>query len=73
MQSNFHEALRNPRQVYGRPDAVLEDNSLSSDQKRQILKSWEADAIRLQDSEAEGFAGGERGHLDEVKRALDSL
>lgn len=73
MQSNLDEALRNPQQVFGRPTAVLEDDSFSTDQKRQILESWEADAIRLQDSEAEGFAGGETAHLDDVKSALDKL
>ena len=73
MQTNLQEAINNPLQVFGSPESVLRDDSLTKDQKRQVLESWEADAIRLQDSEAEGFAGGERSQLDAVMDALESL
>ena len=70
---DYNEALKNPKSVFPSPAAVLEENSLSKDQKREILKSWETDAIRLQASEDEGFSGGERSELDKVEKALESL
>ena len=73
MATDFHAAVRNPRQVYASPDAVLRDDSLTDEQKRDVLVSWENEAIHMQDSVAEGFQGGESSHLDQVKQALDTL
>lgn len=73
MKKDIHEALRNPSQVYRQPSAVLQDDSLSREQKIQVLESWKQEAVRLQSSEAEGMVGGERSHLDQVTEAIDSL
>jgi hypothetical protein len=71
--SRYHEALISPSEVYDDPRAVLRDETLSDSQKREILEHWEAEAVRLQESEAEGFTGGERTALADIKKALKEL
>ncbi|MDQ8201507.1 hypothetical protein [Pelagicoccus sp. SDUM812003] len=73
MQTKYEKAVGNPGQVYGRPEDVLSDEELSAEQKREVLKEWEAEAIHLQESAAEGFGGGERSRLDEIEAALSKL
>ena len=73
MTNDFQKALSDPKKHFGTPSTVLEDTSLSTEQKRQILERWETDAIHLQDSETEGFGGGERSQLDEIEKALKAL
>lgn len=58
---------------YASPREVLRDASLEAGQKREILQSWKAESIHLQESTAEGFGGGERSHLDAVCQALSEL
>jgi hypothetical protein len=71
--SKYREALRTPSEVYGHPDAVLQDTCLDTAQKLEILSHWEAEAIELQESESEGFGGGERSMLSDIKRAIGQL
>ena len=73
IQPTFKDALENPSLAFPSPEAVIDNTSFSNAQKREILESWEAEAIHLQESESEGFGGGERSQLDDVKRALDAL
>lgn len=70
---DIQKALRNPSQTYPEPEAVLNDDALTLEQKKQVLQQWEQEAIRLQGSEDEGMTGGETSQLDRVKNALDSL
>ena len=71
--SKYRQALRTPSEVYARPADVLRDETLNHDQKQEVLTHWEAEAIQLQESEAEGFGGGERSLLSEIKRAISQL
>jgi hypothetical protein len=71
--SRYREALRTPSEVYERPAAVVLDESLDDSQKLEILSHWEAEAVQLQESEAEGFDGGEKSLLSEIKRAIADL
>lgn len=71
--SKYKEALRTPSEIYRHPGAVIKDNALNDKQKLEILKHWEAEAVELQQSEAEGFDGGERSLLAEIKRAMLEL
>jgi hypothetical protein len=71
--SKYRRALRTPSEVYGRPGAVLRDESLDDNQKLEVLTHWEAEAIQLQESEGEGLGGGERSLLSEIKRTLAEL
>jgi hypothetical protein len=71
--SRYREALRTPSEVYERPAAVVLDESLDDSQKLEILSHWEAEAVQLQESEGEGFDGGEKSLLSEIKRAIADL
>ena len=73
MSSHFEQAVCDPALVYGSPAEVLKDSILTTKEKRRVLESWEADAIRLQASEEDGFGGGERSRLDQVEEALKQL
>ncbi len=63
-------ALLDPKGAYGHPLRVLADRSLSVRQKRAVLKHWHTDAVRMEESEAEGFDGGEPSMLEQVTAAL---
>lgn len=71
--SKYHQALRTPSEIYRHPGAVVKDSSLNDKQKLEILQHWEAEAVQLQESEGEGFSGGERSLLAEIKRAMREL
>lgn len=71
--SRYRKALRTPSEVYDSPHAVIRDDSLDDAKKREILEHWEAEAVELQESEAEGFSGGERSLLADIKKALQEL
>ena len=75
MSSNTHfEKVRaNPAHYYSSPLDLVEDDSLTCEQKISILKFWESEAIHIQESEAEGFQGGETSKLDTIKQAIDLL
>ncbi|MEX2125780.1 MAG: hypothetical protein WD795_17965 [Woeseia sp.] len=71
--SKYRHALRMPSDVYARPAAVVQDETLDDSQKLEVLSHWEAEAIQLQESEGEGFDGGERSLLAEIKCAISEL
>jgi hypothetical protein len=71
--SKYRRALRTPSEVYGRPAEVLRDETLDDNQRLEVLRHWEAEAIQLQESEGEGLGGGERSLLSEIKRTLAEL
>lgn len=71
--NKYHEALRNPSEVYRHPGAVVKDRDLSDKQKLEILEHWQAEAVELQESEGEGMGGGERSLLSEITRAIHQL
>ena len=55
------------------PEAILADDSLTRSRKLDILLQWQAEAIHMQESDAEGFDGGERSHLDDINRILEKI
>jgi hypothetical protein len=69
----FEDILSSPERFFPNPEKLLDDDRLSREQKREVLERWEAQAIHMQESDGEGFGGGERSHLDDIKRALDQL
>ncbi|GAB4394284.1 MAG: hypothetical protein Tsb0032_18020 [Kiloniellaceae bacterium] len=72
-QSELERAVAQPWKVYRSPEDVLADDSLSDDEKRQILESWERDARELAVAEDENMGGGEPNMLDRVAQALNTL
>jgi hypothetical protein len=70
---NINKAIANPSGVFGHPDKVVECDALTDSQKRDILLRWRAEAIHMQESEAEGFGGGERSRIDDIICAIEKL
>jgi len=73
IDSNVEDKKLNPSGSYDDPKDVLEDKSLSRDERIAILREWYYDALRLQESEAENMSGGEPDRLSSVSKALLEL
>jgi hypothetical protein len=72
-QPDRSEALFNPRSVYTSPEEVRDSSSLSSVQKRDILRTWEYDALELAVADDEGMRGDDSDILRRVLLAVDSV
>lgn len=73
--TDIQKALHDPSSVYGFPADVVSDDSISFDEKIQILKQWEYDARELQVAEEENMAcNADSGSmLNRVRTALHEL
>jgi len=74
--TKLEQALSDPSNVFDTPDDVVQDNTLTRDEKIKILRQWEYDARDLAVAEEENMAGGndnDSGLLDKVLRALHVL
>lgn len=71
--SDFEKAIKCPSCVYSEPQEVLDDSSINQDQKIQILKQWEQDALQIMHADEENMAGDDPSFLNRVKLALASL
>ena len=69
----YRKALGSPSRVYKTPYDVLNDESMTTHEKQQILLSWRSEAFLLQAAEAEGFEGGEPCLSDDIEICLDLL
>jgi hypothetical protein len=67
------ESLINPTDVYSEPNEVLQDASLTRQQKMKILKQWEYDARELEVAEEENMEGNAPSLLREVLMAIVKL
>ena len=66
-------ALLDPASVFGSPEEVERDATLSQEEKLAILGSWEEDAHELAVAEDESMGGGEPSRLEEVVAARARL
>jgi CBS domain-containing protein len=66
-------ALLDPASVFGAPEEVERDGTLSKEEKLAILGSWEEDAHELAVAEDESMGGGEPNRLEEVVAARARL
>ena len=66
-------ALLDPASVFGAPEEVERDGTLSKEEKLAILGSWEEDAHELAVAEDESMGGGEPSRLEEVVAARARL
>lgn len=67
------KSLINPADVYRAPNEVLQDASLTQEQKMEILKQWEYDARELEVAEEENMAGDAPSMLREILMAIVKL
>jgi hypothetical protein len=73
------ESRHDPEREFGEPRKVLEDASLTAEQKLEILESWRADLIELQVAEEENMPssdadqGAAAARLTEVSKAIATI
>ncbi|MCC7048315.1 MAG: hypothetical protein IT562_16495 [Alphaproteobacteria bacterium] len=79
-QPLYERALVDPKAAFQRPQAVLDEKSLTAHQKRKILKQWELDARLIQVAEEEamtstsnGLVREEHSMLRDVRLALQQI
>ncbi len=70
---DYDRALLSPSSVFDRPMDVVATDSMTSLQKMEILKRWEAEARDLEVADAEAMSGGEPSRLPDVRVAIDLL
>jgi hypothetical protein len=70
---DFDQALLSPTSVFDAPMEVVKTDALTTDQKLEILKRWEAEARDLQVAAEENMSGGESNGLIEVRKAIDAV
>jgi len=70
---DFEQALIDPAAVFGSPEEVAAESSLSTGQKIRILRRWEYDAREMTVAEEENMPGEESDTLDRVLRCLHEL
>lgn len=73
MNTHVEDLIAYPQRYFGRPEEVLNEPTLSVDEKRRILESWKLDAQRLAESTAENMSGGEETNLRDVSKVLIQL
>lgn len=73
MNTHVDDLISHPQRHFGSPEDVLNEPSLSVDEKRRILESWKLDAQRLAESTAENMSGGEETDLRDVSKVLVQL
>ena len=72
---NLDHLVKDPWEHFASPMDVVNEPSLTRDDKRKILESWALDAELLSKAEAENMSGqpGDRPNLQAVKLALLEL
>ncbi len=67
--ADVRHVKRDPWKVFRSPKEVVSHQALTSEDKKQILETWEEDAKHLAVAEAEGMGGGEPNRLADVSDA----
>ena len=65
--------MKNPNTYFGSLTDLYEEESLTKDQKINILCQWRYDAIELEAAEEESMGGGPPSNLHEILEALRCL
>jgi hypothetical protein len=73
MDTHVEDLITNPTRHFDHPVDVLNEATLSIEEKRRILESWKQDALRLAESTAENMSGGEETDLRDVSKVLVQL
>lgn len=71
--TDIKKAKLDPTAVYKSPGEVLEDKTLSREDKIEILRVWEYDAREIQVAEEENMPSANSQMLDEVLETLKKL
>jgi len=69
----YDQALLNPAAVFKMPKDVVASDALTTEQKLEVLKRWETDALLLSVAQEENMDGGEPSRIEDVRAAIDIL
>ena len=73
MATDLEAAMADPRKAFGDPAAVLQAESLTREQKEQVLEHW----FKLAQGSISGTGsdgwGGEQSELERVRAALQQV
>jgi hypothetical protein len=79
-KADLEEKLERPADHFASPADIVKDASLSPEEKKKALSTWEQDARQLVTASNEGMPGSEEGHkpddrsrLGEVMRAEEAI
>lgn len=72
-RENVEKAMLDPISVFRSPTEVIDENTLTREQKIKILRRWEYDARELEVAEEENMGGGPPDMLDQVLKGLHRL
>jgi hypothetical protein len=67
------KTIENPSSRYASPAELVNDSTLTLEEKREALKIWEENARELAVAEEEGMSGGEPSRLAEIADAQSKL
>jgi len=67
------KVMLNPAREFACPADVLTEQSLTHEQKIQVLRRWEYDALELEVAEEENMGGASPSVLSDVLHALHRL
>lgn len=71
--TDYNKALNDPSSVYKFPREVLNDSSLSKEQKQKVLHQWEYDARELLVADEENMSGEGGNMLQHILEALHQI
>ncbi len=72
-ESRLERALAHPSAVYPTPESVLEDDTLSRDEKGKVLRRWEFDVAELAVATEEGMPHAGEDLTRRILLALEKL
>ncbi|HVZ15044.1 MAG TPA: hypothetical protein VG894_11340 [Bauldia sp.] len=70
---DYDKALLDPAAVFKSPKDVLNSDTMTAEQKLEVLKRWETDAQLLSVATEENMGGGEPSRIEDVRHAIDIL
>jgi hypothetical protein len=70
---DLEKAKLNPAAVFKTPQEIVSSQELSREQKLEILRRWEQDAMSMEVEEEEGMPGPQLKLLQPIRDALHAL
>ena len=70
---DLEKAKLNPAAVFKTPQEIVSRQELSREQKLEILRRWEQDAMLMEVAEEEGMPGPQPKLLQPIRDALHAL
>ena len=69
----LEQARSDPAAVFAGPEDVARNEALTPDEKIEVLRAWELEALELAEAETEGMQGPANGLLQRILATLTEL